>query len=228
MLGHRGLRRTGLRAVTSDFPVENSLQAFEHALSQGCDGFEFDVRYTRDGRNVLWHDSKFDGKEIASTEYAGLRDRAGGGLPTLEDVLQQFAERAYFDIELKVVGRENGVVAALKDKPPQRGYVASSFLPEVLQRLHHANDQIPLGYICERGDWMERWRELPIRVFLPRLDLVQPQLVEDVHGRGLQIMTWTVNSLRRMQQLAGWGVDGLISDDPGLLFRTVGAGVTGA
>ena len=134
--------------------------------------------------------------------------------------MRQFGERAYLDIELKVAGGEDGIVAALKRNPPQRGYVVSSFLPEVLRRLRRANDQIPLGYICERGDWMDRWRELPIKVFLPRHDLVQTQLVEEVHDRGLQIMTWTVNSPRHMRQLAGWGVDGLISDDPGLLFRT--------
>ena len=186
------------------------------------------MRYTRDGRNVLWHDAKVNGREIASTEYAELGDRDEAGLPTLEDVLQQFAERAYLDIELKVAGREDGVVAALSDNPPQRGYVVSSFLPEVLRRLRKANGQIPLGYICERKDWIDLWRELPIKVLLLRHDLVQPQLVEEVHHRGVQIMTWTVNSPRRMQQLAGWGVDGLISDDPGLLFRTVGAGVTGA
>ncbi len=228
LLGHRGLRRSGLRAITSNTAVENSLEAFEYALSQGCDGFEFDVRYTRDGRNVLWHDAQFNGKDIASTEYAGLGDRDEGCLATLDDVLRQFGERAYLDIELKVAGGEDGIVAALKHNPPQRGYVVSSFLPEVLRRLRRANDQIPLGYICERGDWMDRWRELPIKVFLPRHDRVQAQLVEEVHDRGLQIMTWTVNSPRHMRQLAGWGVDGLISDDPGLLFRTLGAGVTGA
>lgn len=228
LLGHRGLRRSGLRAITSNTPVENSLEAFEYALAQGCDGFEFDVRYTRDGRNVLWHDPKCNRNAIALTEYAKLGDRAGRCLPTLDDVLQQFGERAYLDIELKVAGREDGIVAALNGNPPQRGYVLSSFLPEVLCRLRDVNDQIPLGYICERSEWMDIWRELPIRVFLPRHDRVQAQLVEEVHDRGLQIMTWTVNSPRRMQQLAGWGVDGVISDDPGLLFLTLGAGVTGA
>ena len=228
LLGHRGLRRSGLRAITSNTPVENSLEAFEYALSQGCDGFEFDVRYTRDGRNVLWHDAQFNGKDIASTEYAGLGDRDEGCLATLDDVLRQFGERAYLDIELKVAGREDGIVAALNAQSSS-AWIRGVFLSaRGLAEAAQSNDQIPLGYICERSDWMDRWRELPIKVFLPRHDRVQAQLVEEVHDRGLQIMTWTVNSPRHMRQLAGWGVDGLISDDPGLLFRTLGAGVTGA
>ena len=33
-------------------------------------------------------------------------------------------------------------------------------------------------------------------------------------------MTWTVNDARRMRQLAEWGIDGIISDDPRLLYQT--------
>jgi len=228
LLGHRGLRRRGLLRITSQTPVENSLDALEYALSQGCDGFEFDVRYTRDDRNVLWHDPKFNGREVATTDYTELTARDGSCLPNLEEVLQRFGRRAYLDVELKVAGREEAIVAALRRSPPQRGYMVSSFLPEALLRLHDIDGQIPLGYICERDALMDRWRELPIRVVLPRHDFVQPPFVEEVHGHGLQIMTWTVNSPRHMQQLANWGVDGLISDDPQLLFHTLGTGATSA
>lgn len=226
LLGHRGLRPRGLRRLSTSTPTENSLAAFEYALSQGCDGFEFDVRYTRDGRNVLWHDPVFNGREIAVTDYIDLTARDGTRLTCLEDVLRQFSARAYHDIELKIAGHEERIVAAIQRTPPQRGYIVSSFLPECLLQLHGINDQIPLGYICERRDLVDRWRELPIRAFLPRFDLVRRQLIDDAHQKGQQIMTWTVNSPGRMRQLAGWGVDGLISDDPHLLFCTLDAGTS--
>ena len=74
---------------------------------------------------------------------------------------------------------------------------------------------IPLGYICDRDEAMGLWRELPIKVFLPRHDLVTASAGRrSASARKAQIMTWTVNSARSMQQLAEWGVDGLISDDP--------------
>ena len=224
LLGHRGLRHCGLRRRFSAPPGENSIAAFESALSQGCDGFEFDVRHTRDGRNVLWHDPEFRGREIATSDFSQLADRDGSTLASLEEVLGQFGHRAYLDIELKVAGHEDAVVAALRKRPPLRAYLVSSFLPEALLRLHEIDDQLPLGYICERRSLMDRWRDLPIKVFLPRHDLLRPELVEEAHGLGIKVMTWTVNSARRMRQLAEWGVDGLISDDPQVLFRTLGAG----
>jgi len=214
----------GLRRITSTAPTENSVAAFEHAISQGCDGFEFDVRHTRDARNVLWHDPEFNGREIAATDFAELTARDGSRLACLEEVLQQFGHRAYLDIEVKGAGGEERIVAALKQNPPQRAYIVSSFLPQVLLRVHDLDEQIPLGYICEHVAMADRWRELPIKVFLPRHDLVRPQQVEDAHGSGIQVMTWTVNSRQRMRELSSWGVDGLISDDPQLLLRTLGAG----
>jgi len=222
LLGHRGLRLRGLPRLNSTAPRENSLAAFEYALSQGCDGFEFDVRHTRDGRNVVWHDPEFHGRKIAATDYAELIGRDRGCLSCLEEVLWRFGSRAYLDIELKVAGYEEVIAAALRQSPPQRGFVVSSFLPEALSRMYNIADQIPLGYICEERAMLARSTHLPIKVFLPRHDFVSPSLMEEVHQRGQQIMTWTVNSPRRMKQLATWGVDGLMSDDPELLVRTIG------
>ncbi len=56
LLGHRGARRAA---------PENTLEAFDLALAHGCDGFEFDVRMTRDGRCVICHDPRLRGREIA-------------------------------------------------------------------------------------------------------------------------------------------------------------------
>lgn len=226
LLGHRGVRFRGLQRFLSTAPTENSLAAFERALSSGCDGFEFDVRHTRDGRHVLWHNPKLNGRVIAAADFADLAAGHGNHLACLEEALEQFGPRAYLDIEMKVAGHEESVVAALKQHPPQRAYIVSSFLPQVLLRLRDIDDQVPLGYICEHAALMDRWRELPIKVFLPRHDLVSPELIEEVHQHGNQIMTWTVNSRRRLQELANWGVDGLISDEPQLLFRTLGSGRT--
>jgi hypothetical protein len=50
--------------------------------------------------------------------------------------LEQFAGWAFLDVELKVAGLEAHVLAELRRHPPQKGYVVSSFLPEVLTALH--------------------------------------------------------------------------------------------
>jgi glycerophosphoryl diester phosphodiesterase len=209
-----------LARITANLPVENTLAAFEYALMHGCDGFEFDVRHTRDGRNVLWHDPEYNRLPIVANNYADLADRQGNRLPCFEDVLQQFGSRAYLDIELKVGGAEPLIVAALTARPPQRGFIVSSFLPDVLQSVHGLNPAIPLGFICDSAEMMPAWHELPIRVLLPHDKLVSRRLISEVHERSREIMTWTVNTRARMLQLADWSIDGIISDDPELLYQT--------
>lgn len=221
LLGHRGtrrLRRFGLHLPSSSVPPENTLAAFEYALAHGCDGFEFDVRYTCDRRKVLWHDEKVRGKHIAQTDYAGL-DHRHVTTACLEDVLLQFGQTAFLDIELKVQGEEEEIAAELRAHPPRR-YVVSSFLPEVLLKLQALDGGIPLGYLCKRTRELPCWRELPIQVLLPHHRLMSRALVEHAHQRGVQVMTWTVNRRSEMLRLAQWGVDGIISDSPRLLSDT--------
>jgi glycerophosphoryl diester phosphodiesterase len=212
LLGHRGCRLAGI--------TENSLAAFSYAMSQGCDGFEFDVRHTRDGRNVIWHDPTYCGKEIASTDSAELLGPDGQSLVVLEDVLGQFSKSTYLDIELKVSGSEESIVAALRANPPQRGFIVSSFFPNILLRLHLLDDGLPLGIICDRRSELAMWRDLPVQVVLPRYNLVQLQIVDEVHQSGRQIMIWTVNTEEQLRSASEWGVDGLISDSPELLYQT--------
>jgi len=223
LLGHRGariVRRLGIGPHGRDVPAENTLAAFDYALANGCDGFEFDVRYTRDRRHVLCHDPEHEGRKLAEHDYAGLERRRGYNLPCLEDVLARFGAAAYLDIELKVPGNERAVVSALHADPPQRGFVVSSFLPEVLLRLHEIHSPLPLGYIAKHAEQAELWAELPIRVFIPHFSLVSERLVAEVHRRDLQLFTWTVNQRSDMRRLASWGIDGLISDDTTLLAET--------
>lgn len=220
LLGHRGvrpIRRLGVSLPAQRLPAENTLAAFEYAMANGCDGFEFDVRYTRDRRHVLCHDPEHEGRNVAEHDYAGLDRRRGYNLPCLEEVLARFAADAYLDIELKVAGNEEAVVSALRANSPQCGYVVSSFLPEVLLKLHELDPSLSLGYICKDAEAAQRWSELPICTFVPHRSLVSRHLVDEVHARGLQLLTWTVNRKRDLLCLAEWGVDGLISDDPKLL-----------
>jgi len=212
LLGHRGCRGCGF--------VENSRAAFEDALSKGCDGFEFDVRRALDGRNVIWHDPDYSGRQIAGTNYTDLVDRGGNRLANLEDTLAQFSHRAYLDIELKIPGGEEAIVSALKANSPQPGFIITCFYPDILLRLRDLDSSLPLGFLSESADALHVWRNFPVQAFLPRHDLIDWPLIEAVHKAGRQIMTWTVNSSRQMRRLAEWGIDGLISDDPQVLYQT--------
>src|SRR5260370_25616060 len=107
LLGHRGAR-------ASHHVPENTLASYDLCLQHGCDGFEFDVRLSADGQAVICHDAT-TGRimKIENTASNVLQ------LPALEEVLHQFAHRAFLDIELKVAGLEQQTVAILHKYVPQ-------------------------------------------------------------------------------------------------------------
>jgi glycerophosphoryl diester phosphodiesterase len=51
-------------------------------------------------------------------------------------------------------------------------------------------------------------------------DLTQA-LVREAHALGLVVIPWTVNKEQDVQRLAGWGVDGLISDRPDIVLAVL-------
>lgn len=210
LLGHRGARA---RKSTP----ENTFASFEQALADGCDGFEFDVRLTADGCALVCHDPHSGGIEIASASRQAL------SLPIFEDVIARYRARAFLDIELKVPGLERTAAAALKKHWPERGFVVSSFLPEVVLAMHAEDAAIPVGLICETRAELLRWTDLPITYVIPHRKLVEASLVQEVQRAGKKILVWTVNSRAEMEKLRGWGVDGIISDNTGLLARTLGS-----
>lgn len=208
LLGHRGAR-------ASRHIPENSLVSFELCLRHGCDGFEFDVRLSADGSAVICHDASIGGMKIEKTDSRRLL------LPTLEDVLRQFSQRAFLDIELKVSGLERHALAALHHHPPQEGFVVSSFLPEVLAAVHAFDATIPLGFLCETQGQLREWRESPAQSVISQADLTTRELVEQVHAAGKRIMVWTVNCAERMREFKEWGADAIISDETELLVRSL-------
>jgi glycerophosphoryl diester phosphodiesterase len=212
LLGHRGTR-------VSDAVGENTLAAFDLALQLGCDGFEFDVRRTACGSAVICHDEKVGGISVAKAACGQLE-----ALPRLEDVLSRYAPRAFLDIELKVTGLESQVLVALREHPPERGYVVSSFLPDVLVELRTRSAEVSLGFICDQKKVLNRWRDLPVEYVIPKHTLISSQLVQAVHSASKTLLTWTVNDEKIMRRLADWGVDGIISDDPQQLVRTFPGG----
>jgi len=210
LLGHRGAR------ASREIP-ENTLASFELCLQHGCDGFEFDVRLSGDGQAVICHDATVGGMRIAKTASKDLALL----LPTLEDVLRQFAHRAFLDIELKVAGLESQTLAELRKYPPQKGYVVSSFLPEVLRAIRDFDPAIPLGLLCEDAAQLRGWRETAAEWVIPQFKLVDGELVELVHAAGRRIMVWTVNRAEHMREFAAWGVDAIISDETELLVSSL-------
>jgi len=210
LLGHRGLR-------SRSFSVrENTVAAFDMALQHGCDGFEFDVRLSADNRAVICHGARFAGITIARAACTRLRL-----LPLLDSILERYASRAFLDIELKVPGIESFVLDAVLKFPPARGYVISSFLPEVLTDLRRRSESVPLGIICETAAQFSTWPGLPVQYIMAQERLITEELLAHVHAAGKRLFAWTINKKASMIRLADWGVDGIVSDRTDLLVKTL-------
>lgn len=215
LLGHRGTRvHRGVR--------ENTTAAFDVAIACGCDGFEFDVRCTASGRGVLCHDAVVDGVVVAKAAADQLQH-----LPVVEDVIRDYASRFFLDIELKVAGLEQKILGALRDFPPQRDYVVSSFLPDVIFELRSRNPRVPLGIIADTKAELANWRNLPVQYVIVQEKLCTEALIKEVHRAGRGIFVWTVNEPQRMRHFAAAEVDVVISDDPALLVHTLRPGKDG-
>ena len=204
LLGHRG---------ASKYSRENSVVAFNLALEHGCDGFEFDVRYTRDCRAVICHNPFYRRRRIERHLLSEFT------LPCADEVICSFVGRAYLDIELKVSGQVQPILDALGAANPN-SFVISSFLPDVVVAVHAAGKNIPLGLICENARQLRRWPSLPIGALIAERKLVTQSLVDELHSAGKRVLVWTVNRQKDMLRLAEVGVDGLMSDDTLLLART--------
>ncbi|MGB2838149.1 MAG: glycerophosphodiester phosphodiesterase, partial [Candidatus Sulfotelmatobacter sp.] len=193
LLGHRGAR------AEKSVP-ENTLASFDLALAQGCDGFEFDVRLTADGHAVVCHDAIAHGLKIAESPAEKL------DLPQLCDVLARYHSTAFLDIELKVPGLEAIATGLLRTLPSARGFVISSFLPEVLRAIHELDATIPLGLICETQAELSLWQRLPVQYVIPHHKLVRKMLIDEIKAVGKKILVWTVNATVDMKRFSKWGV----------------------
>lgn len=214
LLGHRGARR---------YAPENTLAAFDLALQHGADGFEFDVRCTRDRQTILCHDPKLNQLVLRRHTLKQLRENCDGNTPAppcLEEVLERY-RAAFLNIEVKVRGIEPIIVRAIRQAQPKH-YFISSFLPGVVRRLHALDNSLVLGTLAQTRWQLRRWRTLPVGYVVPHYRLLTRRLVEKIHAENKKVVTWTVNDPRQMLRAAEMGVDAIISDDTQLLVKTLG------
>ncbi len=229
---------------------ENTLLAFDHGLSLGADGLEFDVHLSRDGVVVVHHDPTLErttngrgpiaaltAAELARLDagyhFEGFRGLAGG-VPTLRQVLERYPS-ATLIIELKV----NDPVLAHRaiDEVRSAGAIdrvaIGSFGTRVLRAARAYEPRLLTGASREETRLALyrsriRWpsRNPPNDAFqVPEVSgstrVVSPLFVRHAHHAGVAVQVWTVNDETDMHRLLDWSVDGLISDRPDIAVEVV-------
>lgn len=232
LLGHRG---------ASALALENTLTAFARARADGADGVELDVRLSADGELAVFHDEDLERIAGRAGRVAGMSWRelaavalpGGERIPRLDEVLGETAPMLV-NVEIKQSGlRRLGhavrrVAACAQRTGAADRVLVSSFDPlaVALARratglrcglLFHARQRRPL-----RGAWLAPL--IRPHALHPERVLVDAGTVARWRARGYAINVWTVDDPDELRRLAGLGVDGIITNDPGAARAALGAG----
>lgn len=220
---------------------ENTLAAIRFGRSLGYRAVEIDVRFTRDGVAVLQHDARLerntDGTgplaerrwdEVAALDAGSWRGQAWRGerLARLEDAAPLIRSLGLFaHVEIKRVPgrhRECGErvardVARLWEGAAERPLLIS-FSADALEAARSAAPALDRGWIVEApwdGD-LRPLEGLDAASLHLEHDLITPDLVESVHGRGRRLVAWTVDDPGRGRELLAMGVDAIVTDNVGV------------
>jgi glycerophosphoryl diester phosphodiesterase len=213
---------------------ENTAAAFRRALELGVDAIELDVQVSRDGVPFVFHDQSLRrltgvvGRAAARpwAELARLRIGGTDPIPRLADVLRLTRGRAVVQIELKAGVPVGPVVGAIRSARAEAGVILASFSPTLVRAAARLAPAIPRMLISDGN-------RPPATLARQLSSLHAGGLSVDHHAvrdaawlqffqaRGFAVWCWTVNDPPMMRRLARWGANGILSDNPALLRRSI-------
>lgn len=223
---------------------ENTLAAFELALTHQADAIELDVKLSADGRVVVMHDSTVDrttngNGRVRDLSLAELKTLDAGGyfadqykgekIPTLEEVFEALGKRTFINVELTnyTTSRDSlveTVCMLVKKHKLQKRVLFSSFLASNLSKARSYLPEVPRGLLALNGllgVWARSFGFAfgKYQALHPNLKDMTQQETRRVHRLKRRIHVWTVNDPQDMRRLYHWGVDGIFTDDPALAVR---------
>lgn len=229
--GHRGGSTTA---------PENTLPAVRGALAQGFDYVEIDLALTSDGYAVLMHDATVDrttdgAGRVADLTLAQVRaldagswfsaEFTGTRVPTAEEALDVVADlRGRAILDLKGVWSAEAATAlvdAIAVRGLERSVAVASFDARTLAHVEARSSVISRLAILKRlpEDVADAARQIGARgIIVDRRALTQrPEVVDEFHAAGLRVIVYTLNTDRQWGAVTELGVDGIVTDDPGML-----------
>jgi len=252
VFGHRGAsgERPENTLISFEHALAQGADVLETDVHLTRDGevvvlHDADVARTTDGRGDI---AALDWSEVAALD-AGARFLAPGGgapfrgkgvrIPRLAELFGRFPD-THFNIELKrddahlvaaVLellrrhGREGRTLLAAERDETMRGLRAAVREQHCEVALGASVGEV-LGFVraaLERGRPPAGPMALQIPAEFAGRPLVTPELLSFAHEHGVQVHVWTINEPAEMERLLALGVDGVMSDFPGLLRGVVDA-----
>lgn len=231
--------------------TENTIFAFQRAARIGAAGIETDIRLTRDGVVVVYHDDYFGRVEglperqrtrlVSDLTYSELTaqtlvpvgdDNGTRRVPTLNDLLAN-VKGVLLNIELKRCARfdelVNKTIDTLKRFPEIDRVVLEIPDLSTAEKVRSALGPRLKLHINPGYDDKVPYSEALERVlkFKPHSISVSYkklswEIVELAHKSGVEVWVWTVNSPDIAQAMALLGVDAVKTDTPSVLKELFG------
>lgn len=214
---------------------ENTVAAFRRAVDEGFDHVELDVRTTRDGELVVFHDETIDrltagSGPLAGLRWAELRDVPVAGrepIPLLREVLAA-VPGIHLTIEPKTDDAIEPLLEVLRDGDAMARVCIGSFSRRRIDTVRRLGGPALATSLApsEVGAMLIRGRagrlpagvlgaQVPVR--FKGVPVTGRRLVRAAHGAGIEVHCWTIDDAPTMRMLLELGVDGIMTDRPDIL-----------
>ena len=218
------------RGASHDFPEMTAL-AYENAVKQGADGFECDLRLTKDGIAILWHDADLKRRAdneavVAETNFKKLKAIYPQILTFDEFLDYGITEKKSLLLETKhpVPSRtaiEEVVVKRLESEKAriQKAEIdisVMSFSWFAVEKVKALNKKISTTYLLhDYTPWFTA-RYSSAQTIGPGINLLRknPALAKRIKNSGRKLNVWTVNEAADITLCHHLGVDNLITNRP--------------
>jgi glycerophosphoryl diester phosphodiesterase len=237
IIAHRG---------ASYYAPENTKAAFELAAKQGAKWVELDVQLTKDRKLAIIHNStvtkrtdasgkvvKMDYAELAKLDAGSWHSEkyVGQRILSLEKLIKLLVRlNINANIEIKSLAGLNAVTAEVLAAGIKKHWPADKALPMVSSYSFTAIEAIrELVPKCPRalvvGEWNKYLANLTIDLECISINadrrLMTKKNLDSMHATGCPVIIHTVNGLKSAVEFIRMGVDGLFTDRPDVIIKTL-------
>lgn len=225
------------RGASADFP-EHTRAAYEAAIHQGTDGFECDVRLTKDSIPILWHDPTLERiagntGDVAALTFAQIQDRYRQVMLFSDFLELAISFKKDLAIETKhpvPTGRkiESVIISELKSHNDQimESGIEISFMSfswfaiESLCRTQERNTVMLLD--GRKGRILENHSSA--KTLGPSIEMIKerPEIISNAKENGKRLFIWTVDEASDVEFCAQNGVDVIITNKPAQARKVLG------
>lgn len=242
VIGHRGAKA---------YAPENTLESIETAASLGVKWVELDVKLTRDGVPIIFHDDELDRTTngsglVAHTDYEDIKQLEAGSwyaesfagikIPTLEEAVDILLKHDLgLNLEIKpCAGREKETAEVALDHLSQMwddmgNLLISSFQHVSLEAAMDLAPDYARGLLIGGEEMPENWKEMADYLDAATINLgsrlVTRQIADEVMDLELPLLVYTVNDPMQARSLQQLGVDAFFSDNPDVILENLAGGL---